>query len=179
MKTARFSNVAEKSGTPEPYIVLSDPKKDRTLQAAVKSQRVMTVMQETVGNKTDRGVIGFDPGPNRQFLIFPKSLHSFAGREVIGIKYELLATPPTSESKRPARPKSPKPLHKNSERASHPKKAVVKGEQKIIAFESEKKDADENEEVADLKRQVRRAMGLLEEGKVVAAFNSLKRILQD
>jgi hypothetical protein len=83
VKTVRFSKVVEKSGAPETYLVLMDPAKDRTLQAAVKAQRVMTVAQESVGTKTDRGEVGFHPGPSRQFLVFPKSLR--ADRDVVGV----------------------------------------------------------------------------------------------
>ncbi|MEO7934338.1 MAG: hypothetical protein ABIT76_14380 [Chthoniobacterales bacterium] len=70
MKTVRFSKIVESCGQPEPYLVLMDPAKDKTLQAAVKAQRVLTVFQETVGNKADRGEVGFQPGPLRQFLVF-------------------------------------------------------------------------------------------------------------
>ena len=63
---------------------------DRTLQKAVKEQRVMTVWQDSVGPKADRGKVGFEPGPGRQFLIFPKSLRAFTEHTVFGIKYDLL-----------------------------------------------------------------------------------------
>ena len=59
MKTARFATVVAKAGRPEVYLALMDPAKDRVLQAALKANRVMTVSQETVGHKTDRGQIGF------------------------------------------------------------------------------------------------------------------------
>lgn len=35
------------------------------------------------------------------------------------------------------------------------------------------------EDIAELKKQVRRVMAVLEEGKAVAAFNLLKRIVND
>ena len=79
VKTARFSKVVEKCGDPETYLLLMDPAKDRTFQAGLKAQRVMTVFQEAVGTKTDRGEVGFQPGRGRQFLVFPKSLVPFAG----------------------------------------------------------------------------------------------------
>lgn len=45
-----------------------------------------------------------------------------------------------------------------------------------------RKTADEDEDdedIADLKNQVRHAMAVLEEGKAVAAFHLLKRIVGD
>jgi hypothetical protein len=93
VKTVRFSKVVEKCGQPEDYLLLMDPAKDRTFQAAVKGNRVMTVFQETVGAKADRGEIGFQSGPRRQFLVFPKSLKPFEGSAVVGIKYDLLKAP--------------------------------------------------------------------------------------
>ena len=65
VKTVRFSKVVKKSGAPRTYLVLVDPGKDRTLQAAVNAQRVMTVAQETVATKTDHCRLLFHPGPRR------------------------------------------------------------------------------------------------------------------
>ena len=51
----------------------------------------------------------------------------------------------------------------------------------VVAFkhppEKEDKD-DEDDEIAELKKQVRLAMAVLEQGKAVAAFNLLKRIVE-
>ncbi len=87
-----------------------DPAKDRELQAEVKAKRVMTVFQDSVGNKADRGVVGFEPGPSRQFLVFPKPLRGFEGRNVVGIKYDLLSDkePPKSERAPTIKAKKPK-----------------------------------------------------------------------
>jgi hypothetical protein len=172
LKTARFSNVVEKCGEPETYLLLMDPAKDRKFQAAVKAQRVMTVFQEAVGNKTDRGEVGFEPGRNRQFLLFPKSLRAFAGRKVVGIKYELLGAAELPKSQRAPAPRPPKPK---------PKRTPVKSKHepeptKVVAFKAAAQD-DEDEQITELKAQIRRAMDLLEDGKAVAAFNLLKRIV--
>lgn len=180
MKNVRFAQVVEKSGAPEPYLVLMDPKKDRTLRVAVKAQRVMTVMQETVGAKADRGEVGFHPGPHRQFLVFPKSLRAFANRAVIGIKYELLSSTDVPKSKRAS---SPRPLKKSKPKATPPAKVRrektpdASSNSKVVAFRPPAEAEDEDEEVAELKKQVRHAMKVLEEGKAVAAFNLLKRIV--
>jgi len=180
VKTARFSEVVEKCGEPEAYLLLLDPAKDRTFQAAVKAQRVMTVFQEAVGTKTDRGVIGFHPGRSRQFLVFPKSLQSFVSRSVVGIKYDLIASPEVPKSERAKAPRLPK----KPKQKPVPKGREVKTEpppkHNVVAFQRpEKEDEDaEDDEIDDLKRQVRHAMAVLEEGKAVAAFNLLKRIVE-
>ncbi len=173
MKTARFSNVVEKCGEPEAYLLLMDPVKDRTFQAALKAQRVMTVFQEALGTKTDRGEIGFQPGRNRQFLLFPKSLRPFAGRAVVGIKYDLLASPDVLNGERAPAPRPRKP--KKAKRT--PTKTRDEPEPtKVVAFKPAPPE-DEDDEIAELKDHVRRAMALLEDGKAVAAFNLLKRVV--
>ena len=155
-----------------------EPTKDRTLQAAVKAQRVMTVMQEAVGTKTDRGEVGFHPGRNRQFLVFPKSLRSFADRAVVGIKYDLLSSPPVPKSQRAAPPRPPKKPEPKPESKARPEKpAPEPPARKVVAFKPPPEDEEEDEEIAELKKQVRHAMAVLEKGKPVAAYNLLKRIV--
>jgi hypothetical protein len=90
MDTVRFAKIVESSGKPDTHLLLIDPAKDKALQAAIKSHRVMTVYQGSGTTKTDYGTIGFEEGPSRQFLLFPKSLKPFADKRVIGIKYDLL-----------------------------------------------------------------------------------------
>jgi hypothetical protein len=172
MKTARFATVVEKCGTPEIYLALMAPEKDRALQTAVKAQRVMTVSQESVGTKADRGEVGFKPGRSRQFLIFPKSLRAFAGRTVVGVKYDLLGSREVPKSERAAPPRPPKkPKAKRPIRRENPDPEITK---KVVSFKPEP-PAEEDEDIADLKKQIRHAMALLEDGKAVAAFNLLKR----
>jgi hypothetical protein len=179
VKTARFAKVVEKCGKPKVHLALIDPAEDRTMKAAVKEQRAMTIWRESVGTKADRGKIGFEPGPGRQFLIFPKSLRAFAGRTVVGIKYDLLDSREVPKSERatlrraPTKPK-PKPSskHKREKRASPVPDNVV-------AFNGKQEEKDVTENVTDLKKKVRRAMAALEEGKAVAAFNLLKQIVED
>lgn len=163
---------------PENYLVLMEPTKDRTLQKAMKANRVMTVRQEVAGSKADRGEIGFEPGPGRQFLVFPKTLRAFAGRVVVGIKYDLLNSPevPKSERASPARtPKAPKVKPAAAMRRKPPRAPDVS--HNVVAFKPD--EEEENEEVADLKKRVRHAMAVLEDGKPVAAFNLLKAIVGD
>lgn len=219
MKTARFSQVVAKCGAPELHLVLIDPAKDRALQAAVKAQRVMTLFQQSVGSRTDHGEVGFQPGPGRQFLVFPHSLRAFGGRTVVGIKYELVQTPdvPKSERAQPAppprkkkpapapaapapaptvrpaapaarphaptarpssptaRPHAPAPSPEPPTPRPHPPKR--RSSAKVIDFQASTDDDSESPEIAALKKQVRQAMRVLEEGKPVAAFNLLKRIV--
>ena len=50
---------------------------------------------------------------------------------------------------------------------------------KVIAFKPQPPEEDEDEAVIELKKKVRDAMAILEEGKAVAAFNLLKQIVGD
>jgi hypothetical protein len=92
VSTVRFSKVLEACGKPDIHLLLIDPAKDRTLQAAIKSDRVMTLYQQSGG--TDHGVVGFEQGRSRQFLVFPKPLKPFLSQRIVGIKYELLEDAP-------------------------------------------------------------------------------------
>lgn len=135
MSTVRFSKVVEACGKPDIHLLLIDPARDKTLQAAIKSDRVMTLYQQSGG--TDHGVVGFEQGRSRQFLVFPKPLKPFLGQRIVGIKYELLgeAPPPEKETvseetgKQPnEKPSEPPSTTKNREptkRADQHKPAVV------------------------------------------------------
>jgi hypothetical protein len=92
-------------------LLLIDPAKDKTLQAAIKSDRVMTLYQQSGG--TDHGVVGFEQGRSRQFLVFPKPLKPFLGQRIVGIKYELIEDTPAPKKetvkKEAAKPDEPAP----------------------------------------------------------------------
>ncbi len=185
MKTVRFSKIVESCGKPDTHLLLIDPAKDKTLQAAIKSNRVMTVYQESGSAKTDHGTIGFEKGTSRQFLIFPKPLKAFLDQHVIGIKYDLLESIPVSKNDREPKP-TPKPETKK-EKASAKVDRVQKERfekappDKLLEFPKPRPSeqvADNRYEVEELKRRVREAMAVLEEGKQVAAFNLLKRIVE-
>ena len=112
----------------------------------------MTVLQETVGTKSDRGRIGFEPGPSRQFLIFPKSLRSFAGKTVIGIKYDLLKVEKVSKKDRAPAPharKKTKTKHRGEKRTPNFAHAAHKN---VVAFKSEEPGEEENEEAVRSER---------------------------
>ncbi|MGA8656310.1 MAG: hypothetical protein WB586_09185 [Chthoniobacterales bacterium] len=59
----------------------------------MNANRVMTVHQDPVDKRTDFGVVGFQKGIPGQILIFPRSLERFAGKRVVGVKYDLLESP--------------------------------------------------------------------------------------
>jgi len=191
VKTVSFSHVVQKSGQPETHLIFVEPSKDRTLQAAIKANRVMTVQQTAVGTKTDRGEVGFHPGTSRQFLVFPKSLRAFAGRSVVGIKYDLLGTTEIPKGQRAAAPRPPKKKPRQASVSSIPapkpartpkartEKTAAAPKSKVVPFKPAPPAVDDDEDIADLKKQVRHAMAVLEEGKAVAAFNLLKRIVED
>jgi outer membrane biosynthesis protein TonB len=111
MSTVRFSKVIEACGKPDFHLLLIDPAKDKTLQTAIKSDRVMTVYQQS--GETDHGIVGFEQGRSRQFLVFPKPLKAFQGQRIVGIKYELLEDAPTPKpepaKKEPAKPAAEQP----------------------------------------------------------------------
>jgi hypothetical protein len=216
VSTVRFSKVVEACGKPDIHLLLIDPGKDKTLQAAIKSDRVMTLYQQSGG--TDHGIVGFEQGRSRQFLVFPKSLKPFSEQRIVGIKYELLEEAPVPDKEtakkepvKQADEKEPerKPARKTSEppkQADRPIPTVVAkaasakqkepaeedtedegssraaSEDKVVKFqkpEPAEQPVAERDDIKELKRQVREAMDALEEGKQVAAFNLLKRILEN
>jgi len=269
MKTVRFSEVVNSSGKPDTHLLLIAPAKDKTLQAAIKSNRVMTVYQGSGSTKSDYGTIGFVEGSSRQFLVFPQTLKSFADKRVIGIKYDLLESMPVSGGeatvkpksdkaskptrdqaateldRQPARPKgdlsdeaswddrtaatglatseassdvrtmanrgrsrnqadtpadeppntAPKSLAavlaKSAGTTTSKKKPSVRVQpqdkksappEKVVEFpkpESNEQRSGRSDEVEELKRRVRAAIDVLEQGKQVAAYNLLKRIVED
>ena len=99
--TVRFAQVVKECGRPEPITLWTDPKKDRNFQAAARDNRVMTVVQETVGTRKDFGVVGFYQAEHASYLAFPKSLDRFKGKRVIGIKYDLLNVPKSEDPVKP------------------------------------------------------------------------------
>ncbi len=271
MKTVRFSEVVNSSGKPDTHLLLIAPAKDKTLQAAIKSNRIMTVYQGSGSTKSDYGTIGFVEGSSRQFLVFPQTLKSFADRRVIGIKYDLLESMPVSGGETTVKPKSgkaskptreqtatevdrrrvspkgnlsddvsneassdvrtaatwlakaevssdvrtmanrgrsrnkadkpadeqPKPkslaevLAKSAGTTTSKKKPSARVQpqdkksappEKVVEFpkpESNEQRSGRSDEVEELKRRVRAAIDVLEQGKQVAAYNLLKRIVED
>lgn len=169
MKTVRFAKVVKKSGNPEVHLLLTDPALDKALQSAVKANRVMTVHQHAVGSKAEHGTVGLEPGPSRQFLVFPKSLAPFKQMRVVGVNYDLLEQSGAKPRKARAAAKPAKPPKQRRPKKDEPSK--------IVDFPKTAKTAREDEET-EWQGEVRKAMDLLEEGKTVAAFKVLKTLVE-
>ncbi len=88
VKTARFAVVVEKCGTPEVYTLWVKPQADKKFQSLIKNKRIMTI--QTSNSGTDFGMAEFCERKGARYLVFPKSLKSFAGQRVIGINWELV-----------------------------------------------------------------------------------------
>lgn len=88
VKTARFSQVVEKSGRPTVYTLWQKPATDRHFQSQLKSNRVMTIQKSESG--TDFGIIGFKESKAATYLLFPKSLKRFAGQRIVGIDWAVI-----------------------------------------------------------------------------------------
>jgi hypothetical protein len=185
MGTVRFSKIVETAGKPVVHVLWVDPAKDPVLKKAINADRVMLVHQQLPKAKADYGTVGFQKGVSGQILIFPKSLKAFADQRVTGVKYDLLewATVPKSQqahrvipAKRSAKdkPQGTK-IHASVERSAAEESAAGM----VVKFPNPQ-DADVDDpsaELEEIKNQVRLAMNALEEGKQVAAFNLLKRII--
>lgn len=208
MKTMRFEKLVASAGKPEPYLVLMDPANDRTLQAAVKANRVVTVHQPSTGTRTDYGAVGFDPGPSRQYLLFPRAVGRFKARRIVGIKYDLLAgdtstrrkkrpaparkTPrpapelrlvekPETPAKKTTPPKSKTSATARREKQERAKRARAKQTQAREAQERREKERGEQKKaraLATLTTKVRRALHHLEAGHLTPALSLLKQALQ-
>jgi hypothetical protein len=87
-KTIRFSQIVEKCGQPNVFILWQKPAADRHFQTQLKNNRVMTVQKSEGG--TDFGIIDFKERKGARYLVFPKSLKQFADRRVIGIDWTVV-----------------------------------------------------------------------------------------
>jgi hypothetical protein len=181
-KTARFSEVVARSGTPEIHLTWTKPASDRVLQTALKQSRVLTVHQQAGGAKKDFGVVGLEPAPGTQFLIFPRSLRRFAGRRVVGINYELLGetlslgTKPAATTNLKGKGEGrPHRQPKKTARAEKPvpSKRKTKTEPAPIPFEPEVEEAD------PVKAEIRRALTELSAGRIAPAQRRLKNLLSE
>jgi hypothetical protein len=155
MKTARFASIVAHAGKPDVHLTLVNLAKDAPLQRALKAHRVMTIHQSR--GSTDYGTIGYEKTPTSQILIFPKSLRKYAEAKIIGVKYDLFDESNTLPPKPPPARKSPKP--------TKPKPPPVP------------EDSEPDENLAALHAGIRRALRLLEQGKQVAAYDCLERLV--
>jgi hypothetical protein len=88
VKTSRFAQVVEKFGNPQVYTLWQKPSTDRHLQSQLKNNRVMTILKSESG--TDFGIVGLKESKDARYLIFDKSLKSFAGTRIVGIHWALV-----------------------------------------------------------------------------------------
>ena len=89
-KTARFADIVERAGKPEPYTLWQKPAQDRHLQSEIKNHRVMTILKTDAG--TEFGIIGFKEKKGASYLIFPKGLKRFENRRIVGVSWDLVKT---------------------------------------------------------------------------------------
>jgi len=90
VKTARFAQVVEQAGKPEPYTLWQKPAQDRHLQSEIKNNHVMTIQKSGAGSEF--GIVGFKGQKGASYLIFPKSLKRFENERIVGINWDLVKT---------------------------------------------------------------------------------------
>jgi hypothetical protein len=176
MKSLRFASVVAKSGKPDVHLTLVDPARDAALQKAIKAGRVMTVHQSR--GAADYGTVGFEKNTSGQILIFPKSLKSFERTRIVGVKYELLdgASSSPTRSPRPSKPAARIPSARKKRARPRASEKTEPPPDKVVHFPEPSED-EEEQEITELKEEIRHAMRMLEQGKQVAAFNLLKRLV--
>jgi hypothetical protein len=87
-KSKRFADVVEAAGKPEVHTLWQRPLQDRTLQSAIKSHRVMTILKTDAGSEF--GMVGLKEQKGARYLMFPKSLKGFENKRIVGIKWDLV-----------------------------------------------------------------------------------------
>ena len=185
MKTVRFSKVVEKCGKPEVYLLMTET--DPDFQTALHADKIMSLSDDSHGAGTEYGTVGYDKKRKGQLLLFPKTLKSFEEMKIVGIKYDLFAEDEISErsskkrtqAKKPAIKKTKAPATKKGTPEATPK-APKSPIAKVIHFPKANTDEeDRDESVAELKGYARQALRALEKNNSVAAYNLLKRIVDD
>jgi hypothetical protein len=185
MSTIRFSKVVEAAGKPVVHVLWVDPVKDPILKKAIDAERVMTVRQGLPNGKADYGTVGFEKGASGQILIFPGSLKRFVDQRVTGLKYDLLEWPTVPKSQRADKIVPPKRSAKGKlnqtqiPAVAEPSVVAERPAATVIKFPNPEDDdaGGTTAEIEELKKQVRLAIQALEEGKQVAAFKLLSRII--
>jgi len=185
MSTVRFSKVVEAAGKPIVHVLWVNPEKDPILKKAIDADRVMTVSQGLPNGKADYGTVGFQKGVSGQILIFPGSLKRFADKRVTGVKYDFFEWPTVPKSQQvhkvvPAkRSARAKPIQTKVHDLAKPSVVAEEPAATVINFPNPEDDdaGGTTAEIEELKRQVRLAIQALEEGKQVAAFKLLSRII--
>jgi hypothetical protein len=186
MSTIRFSKIVEAAGKPIVHVLWVSPEKDPILKKAIDAERVMTVRQGLANGKADYGTVGFQKGLSGQILIFPGSLKRFADKRVTGVKYDLFEWPTIPKSQQVDKVVPPKRSAKGKasqiqvHAVAKPSIVAERPAATVIKFPDPEDDeaSETNSEIEELKKQVRLAIQALEEGKQVAAFKLLSRIIE-
>jgi hypothetical protein len=118
----RFDRLIDQSGTPQVVTLWGKAEDDPTFQKAMHENRVLTVEQPRAEAKKDFGMIGFHPGANTLYLLFPKPLPEEPNAKIIGIKLDLVEQPKALGKVIPIEPK------KAEAKKPEPKKAEPKVE---------------------------------------------------
>lgn len=84
----RFGDLVRSSGRPRVITLWVEPEKDRVLAAAIKRNRVLTVIREP--GRRDYGLIGLHVNARASYLLFPRPLPRKPEARVVGINYQLL-----------------------------------------------------------------------------------------
>jgi hypothetical protein len=113
-------------------------------------------------------------------------LKQFSDQRVIGIKYDLIewpAVPKSQQVPRVGRPPAPKKSKSPDAEMIAPRAALPVVDEdasaRVVKFPMPENARAQNEDLDELKNQVRHVMKLLEEGKQVQAFNILKQIAEN
>jgi hypothetical protein len=183
MNTVRFTQVVEKSGKPEVYLLLSET--DKTFHDALEANRIMSLVGGVDGAKTEYGLVGYDKKRRGQLLLFPHSLRRFADSRVVGIKFDLFAE--AAESKSPTTPRPHNPNAKKqppeTKKIKKAAKEIIKSPdpaklKKVIPFPREDDEADEEQTQEQLKALARQALRALEKNNSVAAYKILQEMIE-
>src|ERR1041384_750518 len=110
--TVRLAQVVKMCGRPAPVTLWAGPKKDASFQAALRENRVLTLIQETVGTRKDFGVVGFHRDNTASYWVFPKALDAFEDKRVIGINYDLVKVEPPPDPVKVVKPPAKNPPRK-------------------------------------------------------------------
>lgn len=190
VKTVRFSQVVQKSGKPEVYLLWAAPEQDSQFAKALKAGRIMTVHQGH--GHTDFGVVGYEKGANEQLLIFPKSLKSFEDKRVVGVKYDLVAEHEVPQSQR-AKLDTPAKKKKSGAYSLSPGVTLMDDEEEEKKEEAPPKEkptpkptspapkvsAPSSTISPKLKKELKKILRLLKNGKQVQAYEVLQALLDD
>jgi hypothetical protein len=152
-KTTRFGDLIRNSGRPRTLTLWTDPKKDHSLQQAIRDNRVLTVIQEPTNKHKDYGLMGFHQQPSAMYLIFPRALPAASDARVVGINYQLLEEPEITD---PVRPGELKAKSKSKPQPLKPKPQPQKSTftvkiRRTAMVETDVKMEAENQEIAEKK----------------------------